>query len=160
MYWMSPAFVDALDQSVIAIMIEKESAVENLEQLLSVEGVDMVQFGPADYSMSLGIPGQYSDPRVVEAERYVIETSLKMGVAPRAEIAHPDQASRYLDMGVKHFCVGTIESGRGIEVRVETVGGVCGAVCRGDRGDHSPRRASLSSHRFGFARRRDRLVAG
>ena len=42
-----------------------------------------------------------------EAERYVIETALKKGIAPRAEIAHPDEAKRYLDMGVKHFCIGT-----------------------------------------------------
>lgn len=103
----TPGFVEALDDAVIALMIEKESAVENLEALLSVEGVDMVQFGPADYSNSIGIPGQWSDPRVKEAEKYVIETALQMGIAPRAEISQPDGAKPYLDMGVKHFCVGT-----------------------------------------------------
>src|SRR5438874_2994914 len=103
----SPAFVQALDDAVVALMIEKASAVENLEALLSVPGVDMVQFGPADYSMSLGIPGQWDHPRVKEAERYVIETALKMGIAPRAEIFEPEDTKRYLDMGVKHFCIGT-----------------------------------------------------
>lgn len=103
----TPAFVQALDDAVIALMIEKEQAVENLESLLSVKGVDMVQFGPADYSMSLGLIGQFNHPRVREAEKYVIETSLKMGIAPRAEVSHPDECARYLDMGVKHFCVGT-----------------------------------------------------
>lgn len=102
----TPAFVQALDEAVVAIMIEKESAVENLEALLAVKGVDMVQFGPADYSMSIGLTGQWSHPRVKQAERYVIETSLRLGIAPRAEIAHPDQAKYYLDMGVKHFCIG------------------------------------------------------
>jgi 2-keto-3-deoxy-L-rhamnonate aldolase RhmA len=103
----TPAFVQALDDAVVALMIEKASAVENLEALLSVKGVDMVQFGPADYSMSIGLPGQFNHPRVCEAERYVIQTSLKMGIAPRAEIAHPGEAGKYLEMGVKHFCVGT-----------------------------------------------------
>ncbi len=103
----TPAFVKALDDTVIALMIEKASAVENLEALLSVKGVDMVQFGPADYSMSLGIPGQFDHPRVREAERYVIETALKMGIAPRAEISRPAEAGKYLEMGVKHFCIGT-----------------------------------------------------
>ena len=42
-----------------------------------------------------------------EAEKYVIETSLKMGIAPRAELGDAKGAKRYLDMGVKHFCVGT-----------------------------------------------------
>ena len=46
----SPAFVQALEDAVVAVMIEKASAVENVEAMLSVKGVDMVQFGPADYS--------------------------------------------------------------------------------------------------------------
>ncbi|MEX2285524.1 MAG: aldolase/citrate lyase family protein, partial [Planctomycetaceae bacterium] len=103
----TPAFVKALDDAVVALMIEKQSAVENLEAVLSVKGVDMVQFGPADYSMSIGLAGQFTHPRVKEAEKYVIETALKKGIAPRAEIARPEQAKEYLDMGVKHFCVGT-----------------------------------------------------
>ncbi len=103
----SPAFAQALDDAVVALMIEKAPAVENLEALLSVPGVDMVQFGPADYSMSLGLTGQWDHPRVREAERYVIETALKKGIAPRAEIGHPDETKKYLDMGVKHFCIGT-----------------------------------------------------
>src|SRR5215468_3254918 len=103
----SPAFVQALDDAVVALMIEKKSAVEDLEALLAVPGVDMVQFGPADYSMSLGLAGQFTHPQVREAERYVIETALKRGIAPRAEITHPEEAKRYLDLGVKHFCIGT-----------------------------------------------------
>ena len=100
------AFVQALEDAVVAVMIEKKSAVEDLEALLSVKGLDMVQFGPADYAMSIGLAGQWSHPKVKEAERYVIETALKKGIAPRAEIAHPDDAKKYLDMGVKHYCIG------------------------------------------------------
>jgi 4-hydroxy-2-oxoheptanedioate aldolase len=59
----SPAFVQALDDAVVALMIEKKPAIENLEAILSVKGVDMVQFGPGDYSMSLGVPGQSNHPR-------------------------------------------------------------------------------------------------
>ena len=103
----SPEFVEALDKAVVALMIEKESAVENLEELLAVPGVDMVQFGPADYSNSIDLPGQWSHPRVQKAEQHVIETALKCGIAPRAEINSPEQAQKYLDMGIKHFCMGT-----------------------------------------------------
>ena len=87
-------------------MIEKAPAVENLDALLSVPGVDMVQFGPADYSMSIGLTGLWDHPRVQEAERFVIQTALKKGIAPRAEIGQPEDARKYLDMGVKHFCIG------------------------------------------------------
>lgn len=103
----SPAYVQALDDAVVAIMIEKREAVENLDSLLAVKGVDMVQFGPGDYSMSIGVAGQFSHPRVREAEKYVIETALAAGVQPRAEISTPDEAQRYLDMGVRHFNIGS-----------------------------------------------------
>ena len=103
----TPAFVEALDDAVVALMIEKEAAVENLEALLAVDGVDMVQFGPADYSMSVGLAGQLDHPRVREAEEHVIATAQRMGVAPRAELRGREGMERYLDLGVMHFCVGT-----------------------------------------------------
>jgi 4-hydroxy-2-oxoheptanedioate aldolase len=37
----------------------------------------------------------------------VLETSIKMGIPPRAEINSPDEAKYYLDLGVRHFCIGT-----------------------------------------------------
>jgi 4-hydroxy-2-oxoheptanedioate aldolase len=103
----SRAFVQSTEDAVVAIMIEKKMAVENLEAILSVEGVDMAQFGPADYSVSIGLAGQRAHPAVREAEAHTIETALSLGVAPRAEIQHPRDAERYLEMGVRHFCMGT-----------------------------------------------------
>ncbi len=103
----TPAFVHALDEAVVALMIEKDEAVQNLGALLSVPGVDMVQFGPADYAMSIGLAGQLGHPRVREAEEHVIATALRMGIAPRAELGGTGGMERYLDLGVKHFCIGT-----------------------------------------------------
>jgi len=100
-------FVKMSDEAVVALMIEKKSAVENLEEILSVEGVDMVQFGPSDYSVSIGLPGERNNPKVKEAELKTIETALKMGVAPRAEIGTPEAAKRYIDLGVKNFSLNT-----------------------------------------------------
>ena len=102
----STDWVEALDEGVVALMIEKQPTMGRLEEILSVDGVDMVQFGPADYAMSIGIPGQWGAPRVKEAERRTIETALKMGIAPRVEIADYQQAEPYIEMGVKHFCIG------------------------------------------------------
>jgi 4-hydroxy-2-oxoheptanedioate aldolase len=102
----SEEFVQALADSVIVLMIEKKEAVENFEAILDVKGIDMVQFGPSDYSMSIGIPGQGAHERVREAEKYVIETAHKRGIPARAEIRDAAGAARYLEMGVQHFCVG------------------------------------------------------
>lgn len=95
------------EDAVVAFMVEKRSAVENLESILSIGGVDMVQFGPADYSLSIGIPGEPSNPKVKEAELTTIKTALRLGISPRAEIGRPEDARRYVELGVRDFSLNT-----------------------------------------------------
>jgi 2-keto-3-deoxy-L-rhamnonate aldolase RhmA len=106
-YGGTPEYVQALRDVVIVLMIEKKGAVDQLEEILALPGLDMIQWGGADYSMSIGKAGQRRDPEVKAAERRVIETALRMGVQPRAEIGSPDEAKFYQDLGVRHFCIGT-----------------------------------------------------
>lgn len=102
----SPAYVEALNDVVIALMVEKRECVEDLDAILSVQGIDMVQFGPSDYAMSIGVTGQRNHPEVRKAENRTIETALKLGLHPRVELADISQAAPYIEMGVKHFCIG------------------------------------------------------
>jgi len=102
----SPAYVAALDDVVIAIMVEKRECVEDLDAILSVKGIDMVQFGASDYSMSIGVTGQRNHPDVRKAELKTIETALAKGLHPRVELSDIKLAAPYLEMGVKHFCIG------------------------------------------------------
>jgi len=99
-------WVKAMNDVVIAIMIEKKGAMENLEEILAVKGVDMVQFGPGDYSISIGKPGQARSPEVQKVQRDMIEMALKKGVAPRVEIRSFEGAKPFWEMGVRHFCIG------------------------------------------------------
>jgi 2-keto-3-deoxy-L-rhamnonate aldolase RhmA len=105
-YGGSADYVQALREIVVMIMIEKKAAVDQLEEILAVNGVDMIQWGPADYSMSVGMPGAVRDPQIKAVEKRVIETCLKAGIPPRVEIALPDEARYYMDLGVKHFNLG------------------------------------------------------
>lgn len=106
-YGGTPDYVQALRDIVVVLMIEKQSAVAQLEEILALPGVDMIQWGAVDYSMSIGRPGARNDPEVKAVERKVFETALKMGVPPRAEISSPAEAQYFLDLGVRHFCLGT-----------------------------------------------------
>jgi 4-hydroxy-2-oxoheptanedioate aldolase len=100
-------YLDYYRDAVIVIMVEKKGAVENLESILKVPGIDMVQFGPSDYGMSIGKPGRsYAGglhPDVIEAREYTIKTCLKHGVRPRAELTSVAEAEYYLNLGVKDF---------------------------------------------------------
>ena len=106
-YGGTPDYVEALRDVVVVIMIEKQGTVDQLEEVLSLQGIDMIQWGPSDYSMSVGRAGQAGSAEIKAIERKVFETALKMGVPPRAEISSVDQAQYYLDLGVRHFSIGT-----------------------------------------------------
>ena len=99
-------YVQAIRDIVVCVMVEKKGAVDELEQVLSVPGLDMVQWGGTDFSMSIGRIGQRDHPDVLAAKRKVFADAIAKGVPPRAEIASVDEAQEYLDMGVRHFSVG------------------------------------------------------
>ena len=103
----TPEYVKALDDVVVALMIEKDEAVKNLKEMLSVPGIDMVVYGGNDYAMSLGRMRQIPPEENAEIRNHIFKTALSMGVQPRAEINHPDDAAEYLEIGVKHFAIGT-----------------------------------------------------
>ena len=67
----------------------------------------MVQWGSSDYSLGVGRAGERRSPEIKAIERRVFETALKMGVPPCAEISSADEGKEYLDMGVRHCCIGT-----------------------------------------------------
>jgi 4-hydroxy-2-oxoheptanedioate aldolase len=102
----SPAWAQSLDDVVIALMIEKKPAMDNLDEILAVPGIDMVQFGPSDYSVSLGVPGKGGSDEVQTAHRDMIKRALEAGVHPRVEISRFEQAKPYMELGVRHFCIG------------------------------------------------------
>lgn len=105
-YGGTPQYVHALTEVVLAVMIEKGSAVEQLEEILEVEGIDMVQWGPSDYAMSIGRAGDERHESVVTAERRVITLCHEAGVPCRAEIATVEAAKYYADLGIRHFSLG------------------------------------------------------
>ena len=91
---------------VKAFMIEKAEAVDNITAICSTPGVDMVQFGPSDYSMSRGWNAADHAQELKEIEEYVIRTALECGVAPRCECDTMDKVEYYRGLGVRHFCIG------------------------------------------------------
>ena len=66
----------------------------------------MIQWGPADYAMSIGKPGQFGDPEVQGAHQRAIDAAMQRGIRPRVELASFEQAKPWIDMGIVDFCVG------------------------------------------------------
>ncbi len=100
-------YLQAIRDTVVAVMIEKKDAVDHLDEILSVPGIDMIQWGGVDYSINVGIPRQSSpNPEIQATRNRVFAAAIKAGIPPRAEIDTADEAKEFLDMGVRHFTVG------------------------------------------------------
>jgi 2-dehydro-3-deoxyglucarate aldolase/4-hydroxy-2-oxoheptanedioate aldolase len=70
--------------TLTVLQIESRRAVEAREEILSVPGIDAVMIGPADLSISLGVPGDFQHPKMVEAMESVRDTCESRGIAPGA----------------------------------------------------------------------------
>jgi 2-dehydro-3-deoxyglucarate aldolase len=75
---------------VIIVQIEHFRAVENLEAILSVEGIDGFIVGPYDLSASLGVPGNFTHPKMEAAMKRIIEFCKKSGRSPGIHVVEPD----------------------------------------------------------------------
>ena len=98
--------IKRLNEIVLCFMIEKSEAMDNIEEICSIPGVDMVQFGPSDYCMSRGWSRKGHEADFKAAERRMIKVALDHGVQPRCEIHRPEDAQYYIDLGVRHFSLG------------------------------------------------------
>jgi 2-keto-3-deoxy-L-rhamnonate aldolase RhmA len=88
-------------ESVVIVQVEHIKAVENLESILSVEGVDGLIIGPYDLSGSLGVPGQFEHPEVVGALQRVKDVTKAMNAVSGFHVIPPDprEVARKTDEG-------------------------------------------------------------
>ena len=77
-------------EAVVIVQIEHIDAVNNLEAILTVPGVDGYIIGPYDLSASMGIPGEFGDPRLVEAIEKVRTTGIALGKPGGLHVVEPD----------------------------------------------------------------------
>jgi len=78
------------EESIVIIQIEHIEAVNNLEEILSVEGIDGFIVGPYDLSASMGIPGEFEHPDIYKALNKVMEISKKCKVTPGFHVIPPE----------------------------------------------------------------------
>lgn len=83
------------------IQIESQEGIENMDQILSVEGIDAVMIGPADMTSDMGIPGQINHPKVVAAFREVIIKCNKYGIAPGIHLNEMEDVKKWVAEGMR-----------------------------------------------------------
>jgi 4-hydroxy-2-oxoheptanedioate aldolase len=72
-------FRDANRERFVIVQIEDPEPLADLEQIAQVEGIDMLFFGPADFSQGIGDPNNFDNPRIAETRRLVAEAARRYG---------------------------------------------------------------------------------
>jgi 2-keto-3-deoxy-L-rhamnonate aldolase RhmA len=89
----------ANDRVAVIVQAEHRLAVENIEAIAQVPGVDAVLLGPYDLSASLGRMGQIDHPEVVEAIEHITNTCLAAGVPLGYFGVTPEAVKPYIKKG-------------------------------------------------------------
>jgi 2-keto-3-deoxy-L-rhamnonate aldolase RhmA len=116
-----PQIIEHLNQhTMVALQIETKLAVERREELLSVPGIDAVMIGPSDLSISLGVPGEFEHPKVVEAMEKVRDSCIRRGIAPGTHTRTLALAKFWKERGMRFLSCGS-ETGFLFDKASETV---------------------------------------
>lgn len=99
-------YTDEQNESTLVIVhVEGQAGLDNLDEILAVEGIDVVFLGPYDLSQSLGIPGQVTDDRVEETMEDVCERAREAGKILGTYADTPELAQQWIDVGVQYVAV-------------------------------------------------------
>jgi len=88
---------------VLGIQIETKEALENLEEILSVPGIDIAVIGNDDLTLGLGMPGEFDHPAYIEEVRRVIAACQRFGVLPGIACGEPEKVRFWKDQGMRVF---------------------------------------------------------
>ncbi|MGY8524549.1 aldolase/citrate lyase family protein [Paracidovorax citrulli] len=98
---------DAESELCVLVQLETEEALDRLEEIAAVDGVDGIFIGPADLSASMGVPGDIHHPRVRKAIDDAVRRILACGKAPGILMLDEKRAQELLDLGALFVAVGT-----------------------------------------------------
>lgn len=87
-------------ETMLVVQVETREAVDRLDELLSVDGVNAALIGPNDLSIALGCPGDATADAMVAAIRRTIQVCRKRGITPAIHINDLGQASRWAAEGM------------------------------------------------------------
>jgi 4-hydroxy-2-oxoheptanedioate aldolase len=102
----------ANEQRLVIVQIEDPEPLAELDEIAATPGIDMLFFGPGDFSQGIGAPGAWDDPRIADARRRVADAARKHNkfagtVASPANLAQlVAEGYRFLNVGADVIALG------------------------------------------------------
>lgn len=103
-------FVDYIKQAnrerFVFVQIEDPEPLAELDEIASIEGIDMLFFGPGDFSQGIGAPGDFKNPKLLDARKRVADVCRKHGKFA-GTVGSPDNAAELIAMGYRFLNIGS-----------------------------------------------------
>jgi len=114
------------ERTFLTVLIETRTGLENVDEILAVEGVDAAHLGHADMSLSMGIPGRFDHPDLQRAIDTIADSAARNGkvaatLAPNEEWGH-DFIGRGYRMVSYSYDIGLIANGLAAGIRALSTG--------------------------------------
>jgi 4-hydroxy-2-oxoheptanedioate aldolase len=99
---MNDGFYEEANEAVIVnVLLEGPEAIENLDPLLEMPGLEVISLAPFDLSQALGVTGQIDHPLVVETVAEACRKAQGHGKVICFFVAEPSAAGPWLELGVQ-----------------------------------------------------------
>jgi 4-hydroxy-2-oxoheptanedioate aldolase len=104
-------------ETFVIIQLEHAAAIEQVEAIAAVPGVDVLMLGPADFSVLSGFPGKFDDPRVSDAKYRIAAAARNAGIHWGTTCGTTRQIQETLELGARFICHGAdiVTLKRGLE---------------------------------------------
>ncbi len=100
-------YAQSQDTILGIVQIETLEALNHLDEIAAVEGVDVLFIGPSDLSMAMGIFGQFDHPTFLDALTKIIEAGKKAGKAIGILLFNPNDYDKYHNLGIRFIACGS-----------------------------------------------------
>lgn len=97
----------ANQNNMLICYCETKEAVENLDEMLSVKGLDLIFIGPMDLSNAYGVSGQGNHPIVLDVIDKIIKKAVAAGVPVGITAGNAEQAKSLIDRGCQFIILGS-----------------------------------------------------
>ena len=98
----------ANDEILVIPMIETQEAVDNLEAILDVPGIDAVYIGPSDLGFSMGLPPvlDREEPQIISIYEHIVQETKRRNLRACIHCLTPAYAARMIGMGFNLVTLG------------------------------------------------------
>ena len=99
--------VEADARTLVIAQIESERGLEAVDEIAAVDGIDVLWLGHFDLTNFLGIPGDFENPKFLDAVKRVVAAGKKHGKGLAFMCANPETVSKFKALGFNMFGAGT-----------------------------------------------------